>query len=327
MKVLITGMDGFLGTKISQRLRNSGWDVAGFSNGPMAGKAPYLHKGSITDAKELSRVFNQEKPHACIHLAGLAHATVSSNEIEQIREVNVAGVLNSARAAAEAGVRQFIFFSSIKVYGDTTSAMGIDEEATPQPVGVYAELKYQAELELAEVARKQGLGVVVVRPAAVFGPGDSRGNYARLINAVRSGMFPIISGGRARRSIVYLNRVAERIDRILGPGFIPGKTYVFCDGTFELKEILLSIRRTTGRAFFPNIPKWLAEAGGNLADSALQKAIGKELNLKEALARLTDHFVIRAHRYNDDFGELDPFDLDKAIAETCAYKVGSKTRI
>jgi nucleoside-diphosphate-sugar epimerase len=326
MKILITGIDGFLGTEICRRLRCSGWDVVGFSDGPMAGTAPQFYRGSVTDTRALADVFNQERPNACIHLAGLAHATISRDEMERIRQVNVTGALNTARAATEAGVSQFIFFSSVKVYGDKTSETGIDEDDAPQPEGVYAELKYQAELELAEMARKNGLGVVIVRPVAVFGPGDSRGNYARLIRAVRRGIFPIIGGGRARRSIVYLNRVAARIDHILGPGFIPGKTYVFCDGTFEFKEILLSMRRATGRAFFPNVPARLAGIGGNLADSILQRATGKEGHIKDALARLTDHFVIRTHRYKEDFGELEPFDLDQAMVETCAYQVGSKTR-
>jgi len=320
MKVLITGMDGFIGKAISQRLKSSGWDVVGFSNGPDAGRIPFLYKGSITDLSALRTVFNEERPSACVHLAGLAHATVRSDEIDLVRQVNVSGTLNTAKAAAETGVTQFVFFSSSKVYGDSTPLAGLDEDEEPKPVGIYAEAKYQAEQELAEMARKGELGVVVIRPVAVFGRGDSRGNYARLIRAVRKGVFPVIDGGRARRSIAYLDRVGERIDRILGPAFVSGRTYVFSDGEFELKEILESMRRATGRAFFPSVPAWFAKASGGMVDWLWQKTTGKEGHAKEALARLTENFVVRAHHYDSDFGKLDPFDLDLAMAETCAFE-------
>jgi nucleoside-diphosphate-sugar epimerase len=213
-----------------------------------------------------------------------------------------------------------MFFSSAKVYADSTSPAGLDEDAEPRPIGIYATLKYEAELELAKMARKGELGVVVVRPVAVFGPGDSKGNYARLIRAVRKGVFPVIGGGRARRSIAYLDQVAERVDRILGPSFVSGQTYVFSDGVFELREILESVRRATGTGIFPSVPVRLAKAGGALVDWICEKTTGKEGHAKEALARLTDDFVVRAHHYDSDFGQLAPFELDVAIAETCAFQ-------
>jgi UDP-glucose 4-epimerase len=171
-----------------------------------------------------------------------------------------------------------------------------------------------------EMARKGDLGVVVVRPVAIFGRGDNKGNYARLIRAVRRGIFPLIDGGRARRSIACLDRVAERVDRMLGPAFVSGRTYVFSDGTFELKEILNSVRRATGNAYFPYVPGLVARTCGGLLDWIGQITTGKEGHAKEALARLTDHFVIRAHRYDSDFGPIGPFDLDLAVAAACAFR-------
>jgi UDP-glucose 4-epimerase len=317
VKVLITGMDGFIGRRIRHRLLGSGWEVVGLSDGPAAGKMPSLFKGSITDFHTLRDIFKQERPEACIHLAGLAHADVNRNKLEEVRQVNVTGALNVARAAAESGVEQFVFFSSAKVYGDKTPAIGLDEDDTPKPGGIYAMLKYEAEQGLVEFARKGDLGVVIVRPVAVFGQGDSKGNYARLIRAVRNGVFPVIDGGRARRSVAYLERVAERVDRILGPSFISGQTYVFSDGSFELIEILESVRRATGMGVFPSVPLWLAKTGGTLVDWILKNTTGKEGTAKAALARMTDDFVVRAHHYDADFGRLAPFDLNVAIAETC----------
>ncbi len=318
MKVLITGIDGFLGREISRRLRASGWDVAGFSNGPEAGSLPCLHRGSTVNFSELKAVFQQEKPDACVHLAGLAHAAVSRDQMEPVRQVNVTGTLNAARAAAESGTAKFLFFSSAKVYGEQTPATGLDEDDAPMPAGIYAELKYEAEQKLAEMAEKCGLSFVIIRPVAVFGRGDGKGNYARLIRAVRRGVFPIVDGGRTRRSIAHLDRVAERVDRILGSGFASGKIYTFSDGAFELKEILDSVRKATGRAFFPSVPGWFADAGGAVADRFWQTATGKEGFVKQSLSRLTGHFVIRTHRYDADFEPLEPFDLDRAMAEACA---------
>lgn len=321
MKVLITGMDGFIGKDLSRQLSSSGWDVVGFSNGPEAGKLPGLYKGSVTNTEALREVFLRELPEACVHLAGLAHAVVRPEERETVRRVNVTGALNVAAAAADAGVQQFLFFSSAKVYGDTTPAAGFDEDDPPRPSGIYAELKYEAEQRLAEIAGKRGLGLVVVRPVAVLGPGDTKGNYARLIRAVKRGIFPLIGGGKAQRSIVYIKRVTERVDRILGSGFIPGRTYVFSDGTFELKEILRSMRRAAGPALLPYVPEHSAMFGGYCLDWVLRRTTGKPGNTRENLSRLTEHFVIRTHRYDSDFGALETFDLDRAIAETCMTTV------
>jgi len=320
MKVLITGMDGFIGREISRRLSGAGWDVAGFSNGPEAGKKPSLYRGSVTDINALRTVFMKERPDACIHLAGLAHAMVGPGELEQVRQVNVLGATNTARAAVEAGVKQFVFFSTAKVYGETTPAIGLDEDAEPRPAGIYAELKYEAEQELAKMSQKGDFGLVIIRPVAVFGPGDSRGNYARLIRAVRRGIFPVIGGGHARRSIVYLKRVAERIGHILGPAFVSGKIYAFSDGTFELKEILKAIRRASGPAFFPSFPDRFAQTATSAADWLLTNATGKQSHAKQTLARLTEHFVVQAHHYDAQFGPLEPFDLDRAMVETCAFR-------
>jgi nucleoside-diphosphate-sugar epimerase len=309
-------------------LSNSGWDVVGFSNGPEAGTKPSLYKGSVTELEKLRAVFHQEKPGACVHLAGLAHATVSRDEFESVRQINVSGALNVAKAAADAGVRQFVFFSTAKIYGDTTPAEGIDEDTDPNPDGIYAELKYEAEQRLSEMAAKADMGLVIIRPVAVFGPGDSRGNYARLIRAARRGIFPVVAGGHARRSIVFLNRVSERIDRILGTAFISGRIYVFSDGIFELKEILNSIRRATGTAFFPSIPEGLANSVGSFTDWVWEKATGKPGPSKQALMRLTSHFVICAHHYDSDFGPLERFDLDGAFKSACASvtKTGLRRR-
>jgi len=320
MKVLITGMDGFIGTAISRLLRCSGWDVVGFSNGPMAGKDPFFYKGSVTDLNALRVVFHREKPYACIHLAGLAHANVSYGEMERVRNVNVLGALNTARTAEEAGVKQFVYFSSAKVYGENTPEAGIDEDSEARPMGIYAEAKYCAERELTKITEKSEMGVVIIRPVAVFGSGDSRGNYARLIRAVRSGLFPLIDGGKARRSIAYLDRVAERVNRIIGSEFIPGRTYAFCDGTYELSEIVKSIRKATGYAYFPTVPYPLAKNTACVGDWLYKIALGKEAHMREALTRLTDHFVIRTHHFDADFGPLDSFDLDRAFVETCSQQ-------
>ena len=317
MKVLVTGLDGFIGKAVYRWLRRAGWEVVGFSVGPLAGRTPLVHRCSVTDFDAVKEVFAQERPQACIHLANLAHADVHPGDEPMIRHVNVDGTLNVARAAAAVGVEKLLYFSSAKVYGESTSAAGIDEDQPPNPVGIYSRLKLETEQALQELGKKGDIGVAFVRPVAVFGPSDSRSNYARLIRAARRGIFPVVDGGRARRSVVYLDRVAARVAQIIGPKFKAGHAYVLSDGAFEVREILKAIRRVTGFALFPSIPTLAARAAGTAVDKIWKLATGRDGPALKALARLTENFVVRAHRYDFEFGALPPFALNQAMEETC----------
>lgn len=327
MKVLITGIDGFIGNAIALRLRLSGAEVVGFSVGPMAGKSPSIHLCAVTDEKTVQEIFRREKPDACIHLAGRAHAVLAASELNEVRSVNVDGALIVARAAAETGVKKFIFFSSAKVYGEETTAEGVDEDAEPNPMGSYARFKLEAEHGLMEIEQESSMGVVCVRPVAVFGPGDVKGNYARMIRAIDRGFFPVVDKGRAKRSIAYLGRVAERVEHLLGPGFKSRKTYIFCDGTYKLKEIVQSIRMATGFGLTPSIPSWVASAGASGFDILWSRIRSRKGPMRPILDRITQHFVVRANHYDSDFGALPAFDLDHAILETCNAQLPLRTGI
>jgi hypothetical protein len=121
-----------------------------------------------------------------------------------------------------------------------------------------------------------------------LGVGTIREITLALIRAVRRGVFPLVVGGR-REALLYLDRVAERIDRIPGPAFVSGRTYVFSDGTFELRRSSESVRRATGHAF-PLCAGFGAKTGGGLSDWIRQITTGKEGHAKEALARLDRSF-------------------------------------
>ncbi|WP_413522603.1 UDP-glucose 4-epimerase family protein [Photobacterium phosphoreum] len=149
-----------------------------------------------------------------IHCAARVHVMkdASVNPIEEYREVNTAGTLNLARQAVEAGVKRFIFISSIKVNGEGTQ-IGSPFKATdkPNPQDPYGQSKAEAEEQLLALAKETGLEVVIIRPTLVYGAGV-KANFASLMKLVAKGLpLPFGSITVNRRSLVSVYNLVDLI--------------------------------------------------------------------------------------------------------------------
>ncbi len=317
MKILLTGIDGFLGRAIAETLKADGHHVVGVSNG-RAVPGFEFHKVDITDPQATSDVFEKNRPELCIHLAALAHADVGPDAEWRVRRVNVDGALSVADAAEQHGCADFVYFSSAKVLAETTSEDGIDEVVSPQPMGVYARLKREVELDLLDRNAAGRLNVAIIRPVAVIGPGDAKGNYAKLIRAIGRGVFPMLDGGRARRSIVFLDRVALRVAVMVQQGINKGRIYAFSDGDFELRAIVDAIRSATGFAWCPEIPTRTLSVAAPHVDKILARFGRSNAPVQNTLKRLTDSFVIKTHRFDADYGPLPALNLNAAMRQVCS---------
>ncbi len=316
MKILITGIDGFLGRRIAAELKAACHEVVGVSNGdPVHGFE--CRKVNITDSTQVRDVFSNLEPELCIHLAAMAHADVGPDQEWRVRRVNVDGALNVARAAEECGCRDFIYFSTAKVLADTTTAGGVDETDEPRPKGVYPTLKREVEVELLDRSEQGRLRVAVVRPVAVVGPEDTKGNYAKIIAMMRKGGFPLLDRGRARRSIVFLDRVAARVATMVEKGVRAGGVYTFADADFELREIVDAIRVAVGFAWCPEMSVEMLTKVAPFIDEGFRRFGYKRAPAENVLKRLTGSFVVRTHRFAEDYGELAPVDLRQEIATVC----------
>lgn len=192
--ISVTGASGFIGKRLVNKLIHDGVEISLIKLVKGVDNCPDLIASDVV-----------------IHLA--AHAHSKNEKVQDIvleyRRVNVDMTLNLARKAAEAGVKRFIFISSIGVNGNISS-QPFTEADIPSPDGLYAQSKWEAEQGLWEIHHKTGLEVVVIRPPLVYGP-NAPGNFGNLMQWVEKG-FPLPLGAvHNQRSFVALDNLIDLI--------------------------------------------------------------------------------------------------------------------
>lgn len=205
---LVTGASGFVGSYLLQELQKQGIRVKGVSRTAKTGLFQVPTYGPEMDWAPLLGDVD-----TIIHLAARVHLTRdrARDPLSEFRKANVEATLHLARAAAQAGVRRFIFVSTIKVNGETTkAAQPFRADDPPAPQGPYAVSKAEAEAALFDLGTHSGMEVVVIRPPLVYGQG-AKGNMATL---EKWGKFhpPSPFGSiKNRRSLVHLSNLSSAI--------------------------------------------------------------------------------------------------------------------
>ena len=185
MKALVTGANGFVGRAVLLRL-NGMSGVIGIGSVRQAAMfadtgAPLATVGELSAQTDWSGALAGVL--AVVHTAARVHVVqeAAADPLEEFRRVNVKGTLNLARQAAAAGVRRFVFVSSIKVNGESTQlGRPFNADDVPAPQDAYGVSKGEAEQGLHEIARQTGIAVVVIRPPLVYGPGV-KANFAAMM--------------------------------------------------------------------------------------------------------------------------------------------------
>jgi len=228
MKVLVSGASGFVGRALVEHLLSLGHGVIPAVRRPSG----LPNERLLRNAVDLdSALFGCD---SFIHLAGRAHVLREDkpNPLAAYRAANVELALNFARQAAVAGVRRFIFMSSVKVNGEYTAP---DKSFTPDdlvnPVGPYAISKWEAEVGLKELAHRTGMELVIIRPPLVYGPGV-KGNFESLIRWISLGIPLPLGAVDNRRSLIGLDNLvrftALCADAYLAPA-AAGETFLIAD--------------------------------------------------------------------------------------------------
>jgi len=188
---LITGATGFVGSGVVARLAAHGVETLACVRGDMVSMpegvrvVPLGELNANTDWRQvLAGVEN------VVHLAARVHVMhdTEADPLTAFRTVNVDGTMNLARQAAAAGVKRFVFVSSVKVNGESTPRLlTFTEDDIPNPQDAYGKSKHEAEQGLVHISKETGMEVVIIRPPLVFGPGV-KANFSALMRAVRSGL-------------------------------------------------------------------------------------------------------------------------------------------
>ena len=173
----------------------------------------------------------------------------SVHPLAEFRKSNVEGTLNLARQAASAGLRRFIFISSIKVNGESTSAgryfCPFDAPAPEDPYGIS---KMEAERGLMQLASETGMEVVIIRPPLVYGPGV-KGNFASLIKLMGKGLPLPLGAINNKRSLVGIDNLVDLIIRCIDHPAAANQVFLAGDGEdLSTTELLRGLAEAMGRA-------------------------------------------------------------------------------
>jgi len=301
--ILVTGAGGFVGTAVVSELIARGLAYRAVTRGPCIG---YFGIGNIDARTDWGVALKGVA--TIIHLASRAHVVneAAADQVAHYRTTNVDSTLNLARQAIKAGVKRFVFVSSIKVNGETTETdRPFTAEDVPDPQNPYARSKLEAEQGLFALSRESGLEVTVIRPPLVYGPGV-KANFATMLDWIDRGIPLPLGAVYNKRSFVFVGNLADLIILSVSHPAAAGQVFLVSDGedistTDLFRKIALALGRPLRIMPFPT-PLL------NLAASAIgQRAI---------ISRLTDSLQVDVARTRNLLGWEPRKSIDEGLWQT-----------
>jgi nucleoside-diphosphate-sugar epimerase len=227
----------------------------------------------------------------------------------EFRSVNVEGTLRLARQAAEAGVRRFIFISSIGVNGGDTFAHPFAAEDNVAPHTPYAISKHEAEVGLRALADNTKMEIVIIRPPLVYGP-NAPGNFLSLMNWLMSGIpLPLGAVIENRRSFVFIDNLVDLIVTCLDHPAAANQTFLVSDGeSLSTAALLRRMGEALGRpARLIQVPVPLLQMGAAL--------LGK----RDMAQRLCGSLEVDIGKTRELLGWTPPISVDEGLRRTAAH--------
>lgn len=310
--VFLTGATGFVGSAIAQRLVSEGCALICAARDKTASLPPTARVVNCADftvndgwQEALAEV------DVVIHSAARVHVMndTESDPLAAFRKVNVEGTLNLARQALAAGVRRFVFVSSIKVNGEGTE-LGRPYRAddVPAPADPYGVSKMEAEQGLRELAAQSDLEVVIIRPVLVYGPGV-KANFLVMMRWLDKGV-PLPFGAiDNRRSLVALDNLVDLVHTCMTHVAASNQTFLVSDGEdLSTTALLRRMAKALGRsARLLPVPAWVLVTGArSLGKGALSQ-------------RLCGSLQVDIGKTRELLGWQPPVSVDAALRSAAKY--------
>jgi len=307
-RVLVTGANGFIGTNLCKKLMGENFRVLGAVR---SGKASLLPEG--VEATHIESIDGDtdwkntlEGVNTVVHLAARVHVMKdsASDPFSECRKVNVMGSERLALAAAQYGVKRFIFISSVKVNGEE-NVRAYKESDAPAPRDSYGISKMQAEKRIKEITADSDMDFVILRPPLVFGPGV-KANFLKLIKTVDKGTPLPLASVQNRRSLIYIENLIHAIITCIQHPNAGDQTYFVSDdedvSTSELIQKIASALNKSARLFpFPQLLLFI-----------LGRLIGKG----PAVDRLIGSLTVDISKIKQGLGWKPPYTPEEGIRET-----------
>ncbi|OOQ43702.1 NAD-dependent dehydratase [Pseudomonas fluorescens] len=317
--IFLTGATGFVGGAVFSRLLTDNYTViAALRKGTdlREDHVAKIHVDNIDGTTDWQG--SLAGVDVIIHSAARVHVMndTEANPLAAFRQVNVDGTLNLARHAAAAGVRRFIFISSIKVNGEgTLSNTTYSPEDTPAPADPYGISKMEAEQGLRELAAKTGMEVVIIRPVLVYGPGV-KANFRNMMQWLDKGV-PLPFGAiHNSRSLVALDNLVDLILTCISHPAAANQTFLVSDGEdLSTTQLLRKMAFALGRsARLLPVPSWVLGGGATV------------LGRKDLSNRLCGSLRVDISKTRALLGWSPPVSVDDALKATAQYFRESKIK-
>lgn len=317
MRILVTGASGFIGRQLCSELKKNSFEVRAVMRRETRSAYEYdCLYGELSDRFFRSEICNDVD--VIIHLAGKAHQMgKNSASLDEMREVNRNLTLELAASAANAGVKRFVFVSSIGVNGVETLSGAIDESSPANPVKDYAVSKYEAENGLTQQCNKTSMELVIVRPPLVYA-GNAPGNFQKLLKLVALGVPLPFSAVNNQRSMVSLGNLTDFLKTCAVHPKAAGQLFLVSDGDdLSLPEILKSLSIGMGRrARIFHVPVFLLYA------------VGRLLGRGALMTQLCGSFVLNTAKARTLLNWKPPFSArDELIRSARDFQLSSDARL
>ena len=311
--ILITGATGFVGKALVQRL---------LADDELRRLVVAVRRGGHRWQEQVQPIVTGDlnsSTHWSIALEGVAVVVHSAARVHVIndtaadplvafRAVNVNGTLNLARQAAVAGVKRFVFVSSVKVSGESTSpGRAFTEADAPNPQDAYGQSKYEAEQGLRQLSADTGIEVVIIRPPLVYGPGV-KANFAALMRAVQRGLPLPLGVLHNQRSLVALHNLVDFIVICITHTEAANQTFLVSDGQdLSTTELVRGMAQAAGLpARLLPVPVWALQAGALL--------LGKS----DAVQRLCGNLQVDISKARSLLGWVPPVSVEEGLRRAMA---------
>jgi len=308
--ILLTGASGFVGGAISKALINRPVRLVLRNIREMKHYPDMVYKAELSPSQDWAK--GLDNINVVIHCAARAHIMKEylSDPLSEFRLVNVDGTLNLAMQAAKAGVKRFIFVSTIKVNGERTTANDpFTADQLPSPSDPYAISKYEAESGLRLIAAKTGMEVVIIRPPLIYGPGV-KANFLSMMKWLHTGI-PLPLGGIVgnKRSLVYIENLVDLIRVCIDHPCAKNQIFLVSDGQDLSTTVLLQ--------------KMSQAMGCNSRLVALPpsfvKLVGGWVGKKIITDRLCDSLIVDIEKTKNLLGWEPIYSVEQGLSKTAKY--------
>ncbi|MNQ81281.1 GDP-6-deoxy-D-mannose reductase [compost metagenome] len=313
----MTGANGFVGSAvISRLLSNEKFSAVCGVRDPSRTGLPCEHiffeLGTELPVAALTGIT------AVVHAAARVHvmAAQGASDLGAFRAANVDGTIKLANSAAQAGVKRFVFISSIKVNGEhTCPGRPFTSADLPAPVDAYGISKREAEDALEELGARTGMEIVIIRPPLVYGPGV-KANFLNMLRWVERGVPLPLGSITNRRSMIALDNLVDLIVRCIEHPAAPGNTFLVSDGEdLSTTRLLQCVAQSLGvRSVLIPFPQQLLSLGLVL--------IGR----RALSVRLCGSLQVDMRRTCELLQWAPPVGFEQALASVVKHYLDTKTK-